>query len=65
MTVHHCPSYPCPLCHPHGVTYQLPPTPTFHPPGCICPPTSEKTCQAPLCPRRGVSIGAGTRISQS
>jgi hypothetical protein len=21
--------------------------------GCICPPTSEQTCQAPLCPRRG------------
>ena len=22
------------------------------PMGCICPPTSEKTCRAPLCPRR-------------
>jgi hypothetical protein len=22
------------------------------PPGCICPPTSEKTCQSPICPRR-------------
>ncbi len=21
-------------------------------PGCICPPTSEQTCQAPLCPRQ-------------
>lgn len=21
--------------------------------GCICPPTSEQTCQAPLCPRKG------------
>jgi hypothetical protein len=20
--------------------------------GCICPPTSEQTCQGPLCPRR-------------
>jgi hypothetical protein len=24
------------------------------PRGCICPPTSEQTCMAPLCPRRGV-----------
>jgi hypothetical protein len=22
------------------------------PPGCICPPTSEQTCQAPTCPRK-------------
>ena len=21
--------------------------------GCICPPTSERTCQSPLCPRKG------------
>lgn len=20
--------------------------------GCICPPTSEKTCEAPMCPRK-------------
>lgn len=26
---------------------------TPHQLGCICPPTSEQTCQAPLCPRRG------------
>lgn len=24
-------------------------------PGCICPPTSEQTCQNPLCPRKPVS----------
>lgn len=24
-----------------------------HVPGCVCPPTSEKTCQAPNCARRG------------
>lgn len=22
--------------------------------GCVCPPTSERTCQAPLCARRGL-----------
>jgi hypothetical protein len=22
------------------------------PMGCICPPTSEQTCEAPMCPRR-------------
>ena len=22
------------------------------PTGCICPPTSEQTCQSPVCPRR-------------
>lgn len=24
-------------------------------PGCVCPPASEKTCQAPLCERRGLA----------
>ena len=23
--------------------------------GCICPPTSEKTCEAPMCPRRATN----------
>ena len=33
---------------------------TLMPPaGCICPPGAEATCQGPLCPRRGVSKGAG------
>lgn len=22
--------------------------------GCICPPTSEQTCQSPMCPRKAV-----------
>jgi hypothetical protein len=26
--------------------------------GCVCPPTSEQTCQASLCPRRGLSVTA-------
>lgn len=27
--------------------------PTYVPQGCICPPTSEQTCQNPMCPRKG------------
>jgi hypothetical protein len=33
------------------------------PQGCICPPTSEKTCQSPTCPRkpwRGTASGTLT-----
>jgi hypothetical protein len=26
--------------------------------GCICPPTSEQTCQNVMCPRKGVTITA-------
>jgi hypothetical protein len=26
--------------------------------GCICPPTSEQTCQAPMCPRKPLKFGA-------
>ena len=28
--------------------------------GCICPPTSEQTCQSPLCPRKPVSQKASS-----
>jgi hypothetical protein len=34
------------------------PAPVYVPPlpqGCICPPTSEQTCQNGACPRKGVS----------
>jgi len=41
----------------------LPHTPesvsTAPPRGCICPPTSEQTCQSLTCPRRGPSVGIG------
>lgn len=55
----------CPTCTPRPVyapnTYPLPvgaqPWP-FPPPGCICPPTSEQTCQSPACPRKDPSRGA-------
>jgi len=53
-----CCRYPCGMnsagycysCNPP--VYMLPPQPVFPPPGCVCPPTSEKTCEAPMCPRK-------------
>ena len=38
----------------------VPPKPVVleTPRGCICPPTSEQTCQAPMCPRKPVKLGA-------
>lgn len=63
MTAHHCPSWPCPICHPDGVIthhYMLPPFPSFSPPGCICPPTSERTCENRTCPRRGIKMRSAT-----
>ena len=32
----------------HRIRGRLPPAPF----GCICPPTSEQTCQNPTCPRK-------------
>jgi len=63
---HHCPSWPCPICQPNHPQFTLPPAPAFHPPGCICPPTSEQTCQAPMCPRKGLryGVGAGNDINR-
>ena len=29
-----------------------PPHQPFYPVGCICPPTSEKTCESAVCPRK-------------
>lgn len=56
MAAHPCISYPCPLCYPDRFNaqpvYALPPTPTFTPQGCICPPKSEKTCESISCPRQ-------------
>lgn len=65
MTAHYCISYPCPLCHPGYPNYYLPPQPQFYstplPAGCVCPPTSEKTCESPTCPRKNhlSAIGRG------
>lgn len=58
---HCCPTYPCrrtsagcPLCDPPALKpmYTTLPTPIFYPQGCVCPPTSEKTCESPTCPRK-------------
>ena len=35
------------------------------PKGCICPPTSEQTCQAAECPRKGFSTVASSGGSVS
>jgi len=36
------------------------------PQGCICPPTSEQTCQNPTCPRKlmTIKVRAGTVTSE-
>jgi hypothetical protein len=60
MSAHFCVSHPCPLCYPDryisAPIYNLPPQPHIHPAGCICPPTSEKTCESPTCPRKGIKV---------
>jgi len=53
IPAHHCMTFPCPICQPTW------PQPLYsHPVGCICPPTSEKTCENPTCPRKGIRISA-------
>jgi hypothetical protein len=51
----------CPVCDPPALRemYVVPSAPTFSPPGCICPPTSEKTCESPTCPRKNHLRGIG------
>lgn len=68
MAAHHCMSHPCPLCYPNWTqpwgcqpVYTLPPPPTFVPVGCVCPPTSEKTCRASHCPRQPPAVTKGER----
>lgn len=34
-----------------GMMHFVEPRPMPHQ-GCICPPTSEQTCQSPMCPRK-------------
>jgi hypothetical protein len=43
----------CPVCASNipGQVYTLPPQPR----GCICPPTSEQTCQSLCCPRKSAA----------
>lgn len=48
---HCCPSSPCPICNPRHDLFQ--PVILGGPQrGCICPPTSEKTCESETCPRK-------------
>lgn len=42
---YHCVMYGCRKRHPIGIIYP-------QQQGCICPPTSEQTCQNPTCPRK-------------
>lgn len=61
MSIISCPSY-CTnyLCSMYGCQRTAPcyqpafVAPNYTPPpqGCICPPTSEQTCQNPACPRK-------------
>lgn len=64
-----CPSPGCPYCQPGPLVpvYTYPPIPISQPAGCICPPTSEKTCQSPMCPRKNhlQSAGASLAVSQT
>ncbi len=40
----------------HGFGTPLQPTPIIpFAPGCICPPTSEQTCQSAACPRKAMT----------
>jgi hypothetical protein len=54
---HHCTRWPCPICNP-GYPQPFVVQPVTPPMGCICPPTSEKTCENPMCPRKGIKISA-------
>lgn len=39
------------------------PAAPYRPMGCICPPTSEKTCENPMCARKGFKISAGLALT--
>lgn len=56
---HVCVTYPCrrttggcPICDPPALHPMYMPLPVTSTPGCICPPTSEKTFESPTCPRK-------------
>jgi len=60
MAAHFCVGYPCPLCSPWWPAPSSPPAPVYTcSPGCICPPTSEKTCESPICPRKNHLSASG------
>lgn len=47
---------------PNRITYPgaLPAPQQTTPLGCICPPTSEKSCESPICPRKNRLSAKGT-----
>lgn len=53
---------PCPC--PNNPMWQPYQGPLVHPvpQGCICPPTSEQTCQNPTCPRKPYKANAARPI---
>ena len=57
MAAHFCTARPCPLCNPER--FYTAPAHVVQPPGCICPPTSEKTCENVFCPRKNIRISIG------
>jgi hypothetical protein len=55
--IHGPPRGVCTICNstaiPQPMTpFTLPPQPMQPMMGCVCPPTSEKTCESPVCPRK-------------
>lgn len=54
---------PCPGLGIAPQHYQGIPSPVHvMPRGCICPPTSEQTCQNPNCPRKPTAWGTGAAV---
>jgi hypothetical protein len=54
-----CPQHPFGCSrHPYGCGCQS--VVHFPPMGCICPPTSEQTCQNGMCPRKPIAAGIAT-----
>lgn len=56
-----CPSKSYPPMQPYVQPFGLPATPQ----GCICPPTSEKTCENPTCPRKNPFKHGERHMSQA
>ncbi len=56
------PNDPHPLPDPNATfSAPLPPAPV----GCICPPTSEQTCQNPVCPRQCPAVDAAIDMAKA
>lgn len=61
----------CSICNPRPVYAPNPdpfrlgavPLPMGQQLGCICPPTSEQTCQSPICPRKNHLKAAGPAVN--